>query len=64
MLTDLDTELRLKDKSRLKAEYHKQKNETRIIEKDKEEKTRTVTTKPGFVSVNVETKHGNVIWGY
>ncbi len=64
VLTDLDTELRLKDKSRLKAEYRKQKNETRIIEKDKEEKTKTVKTKPGFVSVNAETKQGNVIWGY
>lgn len=64
VLTDLDTELRLKDKSRLKAEYRKQKNETRIIEKDKQEKTKTVTMKPGLVSINVETKKGDVIWGY
>lgn len=64
VLTDLDTELRLKEKSRLKAEYRKQKNETRIVERDKEEKTRTVTVKPGFVSVSVETKQGDIIWGY
>lgn len=60
----LDTELRLKEKSRLKAEYRKQKNETKITEKDKEEKTKTVITRSGLVSVNVETKAGDIIWGY
>jgi hypothetical protein len=64
VLTDLDTELRLKEKSRLRAEYRKQKNETRIIERDKEEKTKTVTMKPGFVSVSVRTEKGEIVWGY
>lgn len=63
-LTDLDTDLRIKDKSRLKTEYRKVKNETKIIEKDKQERTREVTTRPGFVSVTVSTFNKNIIWEY
>jgi pimeloyl-ACP methyl ester carboxylesterase len=64
ILTDLDTDLRVKEKSRLKIEYRKFKNETKIIEKDKQEKTKKVTTRPGFVSLSVSTSNKNIIWEY
>lgn len=64
VLTDLDTNLHLKSVSRLKAEYHKKHNETKITEKDKKEETSIVTVRPGLVSIHVGTQTGSIIWEY